>query len=168
MTTTVQLATEADHPGLARLAHAWAAEVQPGEDDAAFAGRFDSWIAEQRGWRTFWVARDGARPVGMVNLLMIERMPRPELPSGRWGYLGNLFVLPAWRRRGVGTRLVDAVRAHAAARDLEHVIAHPNDRVLALLASLGIQPGGRSVRLGGLKPTEPASPTPTRARCCRS
>jgi GNAT superfamily N-acetyltransferase len=129
MTTTVQVATEADHPGLARLRSAWAAEVQPGED-AAFAGRFDSWIAEQRGWRTFWVARDGARPVGMVNLLVIERMPRPELPSGRWGYLGNLFVLPAWRRRGVGTRLVDAVRAHAAARDLERVIAHPNDASL--------------------------------------
>ena len=68
--------------------------MQPGEDDAAFAGRFASWLDDQRGWRTFWIARDGVRPIGMVNLLLIERMPRPGLPSGRWGYLGNLFVLP--------------------------------------------------------------------------
>jgi len=130
MTTTVQVATEADHAALSQLRGAWTAEAQPGEDDAAFAGRFASWLDAQRGWRTFWIARDGVRPIGMVNLLLIERMPRPRLPSGRWGYLGNLFVLPGYRRGGVGTLLVEAVLSHAAAGELERVVAHPNDRSL--------------------------------------
>jgi GNAT superfamily N-acetyltransferase len=130
MTTTAQLATEADLSVLARLRSAWTAEVDPGADDAAFAGRFSSWMAEERGRRTFWIARDGGRPVGMVNLLVVERMPQPRQPAGRWGYLGNLFVLPDHRRCGVATLLVAALLTDAAARGLERVIAHPNERSL--------------------------------------
>ncbi|HLM95842.1 MAG TPA: GNAT family N-acetyltransferase [Acidimicrobiales bacterium] len=130
MRTTAQVATEADRPVLAQFRSVWTAEVHPGGADTAFADRFSSWLDAQRGWRTFWIARDDARPVGMVNLLVIERMPRPGLPSGGWGYLGNLFVLPAYRRSGVGTLLVEAVLSHATARDLERVIVHPNDASL--------------------------------------
>jgi len=129
MTTTAQVATEADGPVLAQLRSVWTAEVHPGGDDT-FADRFAVWLDTQRRWRTFWIARHDARPVGMVNLLVIERMPRPGRPSGGWGYLGNLFVLPASRRSGVGTLLVGAVLGHAAAADLERVIVHPNDASL--------------------------------------
>ena len=67
----------------------------------------------------------------MVNLLVIERMPRPGLPSGGWGYLGNLFVRPRLRAAAAsGLSLVEAVLRHAAARDLERVIVHPNDASL--------------------------------------
>ena len=66
----------------------------------------------------------------MVNLLVVERMPRPRQPAGRWGYLGNLFVLSGHRRSGVATLLVEALLADAAARGLERVIAHPNERSL--------------------------------------
>ena len=130
MTTTAQLATEADHSELARLRSAWTAEIDRGADDAAFAGRFSSWMDEERGRRLFWIARDRGRAVGMVNLLVVERMPRPRQPAGRWGYLGNLFVLPGDRRSGVATLLVEALLADAAARGLERVIAHPSERSL--------------------------------------
>jgi GNAT superfamily N-acetyltransferase len=130
MVTTVQVATEADRSVLAHLRNAWTGEVQPGDDDAGFADRFTSWMDAQHGWRTFWVAREGVRPVGMVNLLVIQRMPRPHLPSGGWGYLGNLFVLPDHRRRGVATLLVEALLARAADGGLERVITHPSERSL--------------------------------------
>ena len=129
-TTIAQVATEADLSVLAQLRSAWTAEIDPGADDAAFAGRFSSWVDEERTRRTFWIARDGARALGMVNLLVVERMPRPRQPSSRWGYLGNLFVLPDHRRSGIGSLLVEAVLAHAAARALERVIVHPNERSL--------------------------------------
>ena len=70
MTTTVQVATEADHPALAQLRSAVdGRDRSRAQDDAAFAGRFASWLDAERGRRTFWIARDGVRPVGMVNLL---------------------------------------------------------------------------------------------------
>jgi hypothetical protein len=53
MTTTAQLATEADVSELAQLRSAWTAETDPGADDAAFAGRFSSWMDEEHGRRTF-------------------------------------------------------------------------------------------------------------------
>ncbi len=131
MTTTVQVATEADDPALAELRSDWTAETHPGgSGDRAFADLFSSWQDTQRGWRTFWVAHDDTRPVGMVNLLVVERMPRPGLPSGGWGYLGNLFVRSASRHGGVGTLLVEAVLRHARDLDLERVIVHPNDASL--------------------------------------
>jgi GNAT superfamily N-acetyltransferase len=130
MTTTARVATAADVPVLAQLRDAWTTEIDPGADDAAFAGRFSSWMDEERGRRTFWIARDGGRPVGMVNLLVVERMPRPRNPSGRWGYLGNLFVLPRHRRSGVGTLLVESVLVDAAAHGLARVVVHPNEQSL--------------------------------------
>jgi hypothetical protein len=47
-----------------------------------------------------WLAEEGGRPVGMMNLAIYERMPRPGRALSRWGYLGNVFVLAAHRTRG--------------------------------------------------------------------
>jgi GNAT superfamily N-acetyltransferase len=131
MTATAQVATEEDLSVLEQLRVAWTAEIDPGADEAAFAGRFSSWMDEERKGRTFWIARDGQLPVGMVNLLVVERMPRPRQPPGRWGYLGNLYVLPDQRRNGVGTLLVDAVLAYSVAHNFERVIVHPNEASLS-------------------------------------
>jgi GNAT superfamily N-acetyltransferase len=134
---TVEVAKEDDRTALGRLRTAlgrlrtaWTTEVHAIVDDPGFARRFSSWMDAQRGRRTFWIARDAGRPVGMVNLLVIERMPRQGGPSGGWGYLGNLFVLPDHRRSGVGRRLVEAVLADAAIQGLERVMVHPNERSL--------------------------------------
>jgi len=130
MTTQVRVATETDHSTLALLRSAWTAEVHGEVEDAGFAPRFTSWMDAERERRTFWVAHRAERPVGMVNLLVVDRMPRPHLPAGRWGYLGSLFVVPDHRRSGVGTLLVTAVLAEAGGRGLERVITHPNVRSL--------------------------------------
>ena len=45
MTTTVQVATEAELSVLAQLRGAWTAEIDPGAGDKAFAGRFSSGTA---------------------------------------------------------------------------------------------------------------------------
>jgi GNAT superfamily N-acetyltransferase len=53
-----------------------------------------------------WLAEEGGRPVGMMNLAIYERMPRPGRALSRWGYLGNVFVFAAYRNRGIGSQLV--------------------------------------------------------------
>jgi GNAT superfamily N-acetyltransferase len=128
MTTTVQVAGRDDTTALAELRHLWTAETWDMTDDVTFGERFSRWVAAPRGDRTFWIARDGGRPVGMVNMFVVERMPRPGRPDSRWGYLGNLFVVAGHRRAGVATRLVEALLAAAADRGLEHVVVHPNEQ----------------------------------------
>src|SRR5260370_5048805 len=60
-----------------------------------------------------WLAQVGDRAVGMMNLAVFERMPRPGQAPSRWGYLGNAFVLSAYRNRGIGAQLINAVLSYA-------------------------------------------------------
>jgi GNAT superfamily N-acetyltransferase len=67
--------------------------------------------------------------------------------SGRSGWLEELYVLPEWRGRGVGSRLLDAIIAGAKERqwvalDLEVDSGH--QRVIPLYVRRGFQPIARN------------------------
>ena len=77
--------------------------------------------SRRSGWRG-WRRSDG-EPVGMLNLLEFTRMPTPGRRPGRWGYLGNAFVLAdaprPWASAGPcstprSPRLGPRLRAHRA------------------------------------------------------
>ncbi len=63
---------------------------------------------------------------GMVNLVLFERMPRPGRDAGRWGYLGNMFVVPEQRGKGVGAQMLAGVIDYAAAAGLERLVVSPS------------------------------------------
>ncbi len=130
METVARIATRDDVTALAQLRHSWTTELDGAVEDTGFAAAFTEWLAAEEGHRTFWIADRQRRPVGMVNLLTIERMPRPGRPPSRWGYLGNLYVLPDHRLSGVATHLVTTLLGTAARRGLERVLVHPNERSL--------------------------------------
>jgi GNAT superfamily N-acetyltransferase len=121
------MAARDDVTALAQLRRSWTTELGAAVEDPRFAATFAAWLERQQGHRTFWIADDEGHPVGTVNLLTIERMPRPGLPTSQWGYLGNLYVLPDHRLTGVGTQLVTALLATAAQRGLGRVLVHPNE-----------------------------------------
>jgi GNAT superfamily N-acetyltransferase len=107
--------------------------------DEAFVHRFAGWhAAEPRRW--FWIAEIGDAPVGMLNMLEFVRMPRPAQPESRWGYIANVFVLPAHRDAGIGRRLLTAAIGWAHARDYARVVLSPSPRSVPLYARLGFGP----------------------------
>ena len=61
------------------------------------------------------VARDGARPCGMLTLAWYD------VPSGRKAWIEDVVVDAAYRRRGAGRGLVEAAVAHAAALGAERL-----------------------------------------------
>jgi GNAT superfamily N-acetyltransferase len=128
-TLVVRQAGPVDGAALSGLRRAWIAE-QAGSAllDPGFEARFQDWLDREGGRRICWLAeRDGA-PVGMVNLAVFERMPRPGQPDSRWGYLGNAYVLPAHRDGGVGAALVGALLAYAREVGLVRVVLSPSER----------------------------------------
>jgi GNAT superfamily N-acetyltransferase len=127
MGTVARMATREDVTALGQLRHSWTTELGVAAEDPRFAATFAEWLAQQQGHRTFWIAEEQGHPVGMVNLLTIDRMPRPGRPTSRWGFLGNLYVVPDHRLTGVGTQLVTALLATAAQRGLARVLVHPNE-----------------------------------------
>ncbi len=61
-------------------------------------------------------AADGGRVVGCGGICYQTEMPSPDNPAGTNGYLMNIYVLPAMRRRGIARRIVDFLVAAAKRR----------------------------------------------------
>jgi len=76
----------------------------------------------------------------MMNLAIFERMPRPGHEPSRWGYLGNAFILEAYRNQGIGTRLLNAVLGYADENHLARVVLSPSDRSVPFYQRAGFGP----------------------------
>jgi GNAT superfamily N-acetyltransferase len=138
--TVIRRAGPADMAALAQLRRAWTAEQDGDRSDPGFGTRFAAWSERESARRITWLAETGGGPVGMVNLAIFERMPRPGRPPGRWGYLGNAFVLAAWRDRGIGGQLLDAVLGYAARHGLARVVLSPSPRSVPFYRQAGFGP----------------------------
>ena len=105
--------------------------------DPGFEERFGAWWAREASRRITWLAEVERRPVGMMNLAVFERMPRPGRPPSGWGYLGNAFVLAAYRNQGIGGLLLGAVLGHARERHLARVVLSPSERSIPFYQRAG-------------------------------
>ena len=115
----------------------WTAEDHGDVADEGFEARFLDWYERESAHRICWLAELSGQPVGMMNLALFERMPRPGRDSGTWGYLANAFVLAPHRDQGIGARLLDrAPRARRRPR------LHPR-RPSALRTRDPLLPAGR-------------------------
>ena len=67
-----------------------------------------------------FVARDDeAGIVSCAWLLLIEKPPSPRFPHGRTGTLFNVYTVPEFRRRGLASKVMDALIEDARLRHLD-------------------------------------------------
>jgi len=128
--SSVRLATDSDLETLVRLRAAWTYEnegVDPErEPDPAYVAAFERWWRRERDQRFTWVAEVGPDAVGMLNMLVFTRMPRPGRHLSQWGYVANVFVLAEHRGHGLGRRLVDAATAYADSNGFARLVLAPS------------------------------------------
>jgi GNAT superfamily N-acetyltransferase len=138
---TVRRARPEDGAGLAALRRAWVEENAGGPvDDDAYDHAFADWFTRESEHRVTWLAEVDGRPVGMLNLTVFHRMPRPGRAPSRWGYLGNFFVLAEHRDAGIGARLLEACTSYADAEGFVRIVLSPSDRSVPLYARAGFRP----------------------------
>jgi len=65
-----------------------------------------------------FLAEVGSEPAGYAYAEVLQRPENPFRYAYQMVYLHHLSVRPAWRRRGIGEALVEAVRAAAAERGI--------------------------------------------------
>ncbi|MCC3270759.1 GNAT family N-acetyltransferase [Arthrobacter gengyunqii] len=153
---TVREAGSDDVPQLAWLRQRWIAEQETGhqaEQDrgpgvepadagqpsaSVFEADFRRWM--ERNPRTFFVAGHGRELVGMVNLLVFERMPKPGQGTSCWVYLGNAYVLPDHRSTGIGTALMKAALEFAQDIGAVRMVLAPSPKSAEFYARLGFGP----------------------------
>lgn len=133
-------AADSDGDAVAALRHAWLEETSGcAIDDPGFVARFSQWWATEGSRRLVWLALVDGVAVGMVNVMIFDRMPWPgerSIPT-QWGYLANLYVLPAHRSRGIGASLVEACTAYADEHDLARLVLAPSEASVSLYRRAG-------------------------------
>jgi len=83
---TIRETVDGDLPALAALRATWAAEQAPAADGTTvdpqqFVAVLKNWLEANP--RIFFLAEDDGVPVGMLNLMVFERMPKPGKAAGR-------------------------------------------------------------------------------------
>jgi GNAT superfamily N-acetyltransferase len=153
---SVRVADERDLPVMARLRRQWAAErtggsVERGGDggsgDRAFERTFEAWWRTELPRRTFWLAEAGTdhtgyTAVGSLNVVEIGNMPRPGGRPGRWGYVGNAFVVASYADRGVAAALLSAAVEQARERRYQRLVLRPTPSSAPFYLRHGFEPAG--------------------------
>ncbi|HEX4250056.1 MAG TPA: GNAT family N-acetyltransferase [Pseudonocardia sp.] len=142
---TIERATRADLGAITALRWRWTEEDAGRDDpasvpDAEFVRHLADWWETVGVDRAVFLAEERGEPVGMLNLAFFDRMPKPGRPISRWAYLGNAFVLPELRSRGVGSRLLRAALGHARELGCVRVVLSPTERSKALYRRAGFGP----------------------------
>jgi hypothetical protein len=96
----VRIAGGSDAAALAALRAEWS--TGSADVDAAFVDQFESWLRAEHDRRITWVGEVDGAVVGMLNLTVFRRMPKPRrrdgAPGSSWAYVSTVYVTPA--RRG--------------------------------------------------------------------
>jgi GNAT superfamily N-acetyltransferase len=136
-----------DLADLARLRSDWTV-AQGGSAAAGFEAELRAWWLADAGDRRAWLARDrDGVAVGMANVQVFHRMPRPGRVAGRWAYVANVWVDGAHRRRGVGADLMRAVVGWCRAQGMDRVVLNPSEMSVPMYRSLGFRPADDLMRL---------------------
>jgi GNAT superfamily N-acetyltransferase len=130
-TPTIDLASLEDVSDLARLRHELYVE-QEGlrEPLEEYRDRFVAFALQALGtdrWHA-WVARDERGPVAAMWLHTVTRMPIPGKRPGPIGYLTNVYVSPAYRNGGLGSRMLEQVLDWCRRQRFSCVITWPTAR----------------------------------------
>jgi ribosomal protein S18 acetylase RimI-like enzyme len=91
------------------------------------AGEYRGWVVE---------APDGT-VVASGGYVIDVHPPVPGNPSGRIGYIMNLYTEPAHRRRGLARRIMTAVMEHLRADGVRVFTLHASEMGRSLYESLG-------------------------------
>ncbi len=102
--------------------------------------------AMARGEYVAWLLRDDAGvPIGSAGMVLRPLLPRPaaskgKILTGREGLVVNVFVDPAWRRRGLARELMEAVIAWGRSEGLARLVLHASADGRPLYEELGFEP----------------------------
>jgi GNAT superfamily N-acetyltransferase len=134
-------AARRDLADLARLRTDWTV-AQGGADELR------AWWLTDAGDRRAWLARDrDGVAVGMANVQVIHRMPRPGRVAGRWAYVANVWVDEGHRRRRGGADLMSAVVDWCRVQGMDRVVLNPSEMSVPLYRGLGFRPADDLMRL---------------------
>ena len=108
----------------------------------AMSRNFQPWVARMltEGKYMGWITLDGTRPVAGAGLLVLDWPPHPlDLGSEHRGYLLNVYVEPAHRRKRIASHLIELALDEARRRRIRVVALHSTAAGRALYETNGFR-----------------------------
>ena len=144
---TVRRATEDDIPALVELRIAFDRELAGEvliELTGEHRGRIEAYLRSHLpdGRFRVWVADASGHVVGMAGLIVIDRPPHPRSRRAPEAMVFNVMTVAAWRRRGVGRAMMEAVIADGRALGCRRLLLRTSDDGSHLYAALGFADPG--------------------------
>ena len=145
MEITIRPAADADKPALVDMMLAFNLELDrfdpcfqmdPQEARIYFAGYLDDTLADRR--TAYFLALCGETPAGFLEIA--ARRAAAVMGKVSYGHISSLYVLPRYRRRGVGEKLVETALAWFGERGLDMVQLHvlvQNEAAVAFWRKMG-------------------------------
>jgi len=97
-----------------------------------------------------WIIAETGRPVASAGLLILDWPPHPFDPEGeRRGYLLNVYVEPACRRRGLARELVKRCLTEAHSRGIRVVSLHSSDAARPIYESFSFRRTNEMLHVDG-------------------
>ena len=144
---TVRRATATDIPALVELRIAFDRELageMPIEMADGHRQRTEAYLQSHLpdGRFRVWVADAAGKVVGMAGLIVIDRPPSPRSRRAPEAMVFALMTVPAWRRRGVGRAVMDALIADGRTLGCRRLVLRTSDEGNHLYAALGFADPG--------------------------
>ena len=106
----------------------------------AMAEPFRQWLAPRLRDGTYFglVAMENGEAVAGIGLMVIDWPPHPSHPTtDKRGYVLNVYVEPAFRKRGLARKLMTLGEAEFAKRGVQIAILHSTEQGRSLYSGLG-------------------------------
>jgi GNAT superfamily N-acetyltransferase len=142
MNITIRPTTVQDASQIAQHRRLMFAESADNPDMDLMEQQYAVWVATKLATGEYqgWFAQDDGFVVAGVGLWLREWPPIPLNPTGKQGFVENVYTLPAYRRQGIARQLMVAmlnwVRDSKAVYEVE---LHPTDTARPLYTSLGFE-----------------------------
>jgi GNAT superfamily N-acetyltransferase len=113
----------------------------PPVDKAAFLAECCAFLLAgfTSGAWTCWLAEADGKIVSHIFVQRIDKIPKPAKPSDHFGYLSNVYTRPDYRRQGIGSALLERVKAWARAQDYEFLLTWPSDASVRFYKRAGFE-----------------------------
>ena len=106
------------------------------EEFIQFCEKFFQETLKSGDWIHF-VAEFEDEVIAHVSLQIIKNIPVPGMPKNYWGYLTNAYTKPTFRKKGIGTRLVENALNWADSNDITKIILWPRDASINIYKNFG-------------------------------
>ncbi|CAM3726695.1 GNAT family N-acetyltransferase [Mesobacillus thioparans] len=75
-----------------------------------------------------WVAEKEGEIISHIYIELIEKVPRPGRITKPFAYMTNVYTVPAYRGKGVGSELLSIVNSWVEENKFEFIIVWPSDK----------------------------------------